>query len=128
MENGYKGLMEGDFISMSVGSVGDIIHKGGPNLKTLRCEEKDIRVAIASDHGGGNIRKEIIPLMEELNIEYIDIGCECSTSVDFLDYAIPVANMVANDEVDRGILICGTGIGMSIMANKSTRDSLCTSP
>lgn len=77
-----------------------------------------MRVAIASDHGGVNIRKEIISLMEELNIEYVDLGCECSTSVDYPDYAIPVANMVANGEVDRGILICGTGIGMSITANK----------
>lgn len=77
-----------------------------------------MRVAIASDHGGLNIRKEIISLMEELNIEYVDLGCECSTSVDYPDYAIPVANMVANGEVDRGILICGTGIGMSITANK----------
>lgn len=77
-----------------------------------------MRVAIASDHGGVNIRKEIISLMEVLNIEYVDLGCECSTSVDYPDYAIPVANMVANGEVDRGILICGTGIGMSIAANK----------
>jgi ribose 5-phosphate isomerase B len=77
-----------------------------------------MRVAIASDHGGVNIRKEIISLMEVLNIEYVDLGCECSTSVDYPDYAIPVANMVANGEVDRGILICGTGIGMSITANK----------
>ncbi|MDQ0232135.1 ribose 5-phosphate isomerase B [Metabacillus malikii] len=77
-----------------------------------------MKVAIASDHGGINIRKEIISLLEELNIEYKDMGCECDTSVDYPDYALPVANMVANGEVDRGILICGTGIGMSIAANK----------
>lgn len=77
-----------------------------------------MKVAIASDHGGINIRKEIIYLMEELNIEYVDLGCECEGSVDYPDYAIPVANMVANGKVDRGILICGTGIGMSIAANK----------
>jgi ribose 5-phosphate isomerase B len=75
-------------------------------------------VAIASDHGGVNIRNEMISLMEEMNIDYIDFGCECSTSVDYPDYAIPVAEKVANGEVDRGILICGTGIGMSITANK----------
>ncbi|HZG72396.1 MAG TPA: ribose 5-phosphate isomerase B [Chondromyces sp.] len=79
-----------------------------------------MRVAIASDHGGINIRKEIISLMEELNIDYIDLGCECSTSVDYPDYAIPVAEKVASGEVDRGILVCGTGIGMSIAANKVT--------
>lgn len=77
-----------------------------------------MKVAIASDHGGINIRKEIIALLEEMNIEYKDMGCECETSVDYPDYAIPVANMVVSGEVDKGILICGTGIGMSIAANK----------
>ncbi|MDQ0225852.1 ribose 5-phosphate isomerase B [Metabacillus niabensis] len=77
-----------------------------------------MKVAIASDHGGITIRKEIINLLEELNIEYVDFGCDCSTSVDYPDYAIPVAEKVANGEADRGILICGTGIGMSICANK----------
>jgi ribose 5-phosphate isomerase B len=77
-----------------------------------------VKVAIASDHGGINIRKEIISLFKEMNIQYIDLGCDCNTSVDYPDYAIPVAEMVANGKVDRGILICGTGIGMSITANK----------
>ena len=77
-----------------------------------------MKVAIASDHGGINIRKELISLMEEMNIEYVDLGCECNASVDYPDYAIPVAEKVVNGEVDRGILICGTGIGMSIVANK----------
>ncbi len=77
-----------------------------------------MKVAISSDHGGINIRKEIISLMEQMNIEYVDLGCECSTSVDYPDYAIPVAEMVAKGEADRGSLICGTGIGMSIAANK----------
>ncbi|AQX53170.1 ribose 5-phosphate isomerase B [Priestia flexa] len=77
-----------------------------------------MKVAIASDHGGINIRKEIMQLMEELNVEYVDLGCECSDSVDYPDYAIPVAEKVAGGEVDKGILICGTGIGMSIAANK----------
>jgi ribose 5-phosphate isomerase B len=77
-----------------------------------------MKVAVASDHGGINIRKEIISLLEELNIEYEDMGCECETSVDYPDYALPVATKVAAGEFDRGILICGTGIGMSIAANK----------
>ncbi|NHM30097.1 ribose 5-phosphate isomerase B [Neobacillus terrae] len=77
-----------------------------------------MKVALASDHGGVNIRKEIAGLLEELGIEYKDFGCECSTSVDYPDYALPVAEKVANGEFDRGILICGTGIGMSIAANK----------
>ncbi|MGM7721852.1 ribose 5-phosphate isomerase B [uncultured Metabacillus sp.] len=77
-----------------------------------------MKVAVASDHGGVNIRKEIISLLEELKIEYTDMGCECETSVDYPDYALPVAERVASGEFDRGILICGTGIGMSIAANK----------
>ncbi|PGT77404.1 ribose 5-phosphate isomerase B [Priestia megaterium] len=77
-----------------------------------------MKVLIASDHGGVNIRKEIMSLMEEMKIMYEDLGCECSNSVDYPDYAIPVAEKVANGEADFGILICGTGIGMSIAANK----------
>src|SRR5690554_6715043 len=77
-----------------------------------------MKVAIASDHGGVNIREEIKNLLEELNIEYEDFGCECGVSVDYPDYALPVAEKVAAGEFDRGILICGTGIGMSIAANK----------
>jgi ribose 5-phosphate isomerase B len=77
-----------------------------------------MKIAIASDHGGIKIREEIKQLMDELNISYIDLGCECKDSVDYPDYAIPVAEKVASGEVDRGILVCGTGIGMSITANK----------
>ncbi|RIW36137.1 ribose 5-phosphate isomerase B [Bacillus salacetis] len=77
-----------------------------------------MKVAIASDHGGINIREEIKDLLNGLGIEFDDFGCECDTSVDYPDYAQPVAEKVANGEYDRGILICGTGIGMSISANK----------
>ncbi|MGM0838955.1 MAG: ribose 5-phosphate isomerase B [Bacillota bacterium] len=77
-----------------------------------------MKVAIASDHGGINIREEIKGLLKELNIEFEDFGCECETSVDYPDYALPVAEKVAKGEFDRGILVCGTGIGMSIAANK----------
>lgn len=77
-----------------------------------------MKVAIASDHGGINIREEVKKLMEEMGIEFEDFGCECGTSVDYPDYALPVAEKVASGAFDRGILICGTGIGMSIAANK----------
>lgn len=77
-----------------------------------------MKVAIASDHGGIHIREEIKKLLEELQIPYEDFGCECEVSVDYPDYALPVAEKVASGEFDRGILICGTGIGMSIAANK----------
>jgi ribose 5-phosphate isomerase B len=77
-----------------------------------------MKVAIASDHGGLKIREEIKGLLTDLGIEFEDFGCDCETSVDYPDYALPVAQKVANGEFDRGILICGTGIGMSIAANK----------
>ncbi|MDR7239345.1 ribose 5-phosphate isomerase B [Neobacillus drentensis] len=77
-----------------------------------------MKVALASDHGGVNLRKEIAQLLKEMGIEYEDFGCDCETSVDYPDYALPVAKKVASGEFDRGILICGTGIGMSIAANK----------
>lgn len=77
-----------------------------------------MKVAISSDHGGNNLRKEIINLLTELDIEYIDYGPDSDASVDYPDYAVPVANAVVEGKADRGILICGTGIGMSISANK----------
>ncbi|MCT8140093.1 ribose 5-phosphate isomerase B [Anaerobacillus sp. CMMVII] len=77
-----------------------------------------MKVAIGSDHGGINIKAEIKSLMDEMNIQYEDVGCNCADSVDYPDYALPVAEKVVSGEVDRGILICGTGIGMSIAANK----------
>jgi ribose 5-phosphate isomerase B len=77
-----------------------------------------VKVAISSDHGGMNLRKEIMDLLDEMNIEYEDFGPKISESVDYPDYALPVAEGVASGKYDRGILICGTGIGMSIVANK----------
>ncbi|MGG4038212.1 ribose 5-phosphate isomerase B [Heyndrickxia ginsengihumi] len=77
-----------------------------------------MKVALASDHGGVLLRKEVAKLLQQLGIEYEDFGCDCETSVDYPDYALPVAEKVAKGEFDRGILICGTGIGMCIAANK----------
>lgn len=77
-----------------------------------------MKVAIASDHGGYELKEYIKAIMDEMDIEYEDLGTDSIESVDYPDYALPVANKVANGEVDKGILICGTGIGMSIAANK----------
>lgn len=77
-----------------------------------------MRVAISSDHGGNNLRHEIKQLLTELTIEFEDFGPESDQSVDYPDYATPVTRGVASGEFDKGILICGTGIGMSIAANK----------
>ena len=77
-----------------------------------------VKIAISSDHGGNNLRREIINLLAELGIEFVDFGPDSNESVDYPDFATPVANGVASGNFDRGILICGTGIGMSITANK----------
>jgi ribose 5-phosphate isomerase B len=77
-----------------------------------------LRVILGSDHGGLRLKQEIKGLLEEMGIPYEDAGCDCESSVDYPDYARPVAEKVAAGEFDLGILICGTGIGMSIAANK----------
>jgi ribose 5-phosphate isomerase B len=77
-----------------------------------------LKIAISADHGGFRLKNEILPLLQSLGHEVVDFGCECETSVDYPDYALPVCDLVAEGKADRGILICGTGIGMSIAANK----------
>ncbi|WP_042170257.1 ribose 5-phosphate isomerase B [Paenibacillus gorillae] len=77
-----------------------------------------MKIAIGADHGGYTLKDVIVPYLESLGHEIEDLGCDCSQSVDYPDYALPVAERVASGEADRGILICGTGIGMSIAANK----------
>lgn len=79
---------------------------------------RNMKVILTADHAGMTIRKEVIDLLNELEIDYEDTGCDCQSSVDYPDYALPAAERVANGEFDRGIFICGTGIGMSITANK----------
>ncbi|MGL4624715.1 MAG: ribose 5-phosphate isomerase B [Culicoidibacterales bacterium] len=77
-----------------------------------------MKIAIASDHGGVQMKAELVELLEQLGYECEDYGTYNCDSVDYPDYAEIVANKVAGNEADRGILICGTGIGMSIAANK----------
>lgn len=75
-------------------------------------------IAIGSDHGGFDLKNEIIRHFEEKNISYKDFGCYTSESVDYPDIAEVVCASVVNGECEKGILVCGTGIGMSIAANK----------
>jgi ribose 5-phosphate isomerase B len=77
-----------------------------------------MKIAIGSDSAGLKLKDEIKKLAQELGHEIADVGCDCEGSVDYPDYAIPVCQKVAGGEADRGILICGTGIGMTIAANK----------
>ncbi|MCH5585191.1 ribose 5-phosphate isomerase B [Shimazuella sp. AN120528] len=77
-----------------------------------------MKIALGSDHGGIHLKKEIISYLESKEIAFEDCGAYVEESVDYPDYAAPVGNKVVNKEVDLGILVCGTGIGMSIAANK----------
>ena len=90
------------------------------------CLRED-NVAIGSDHGGYRLKKEIEKYLEEKDIEYKDLGCQNEESVDYPDIAEAVAKEVQNRNVEQGILICRSGIGMSITANKfkGIRCALC---
>lgn len=76
------------------------------------------RIAIGSDHAGFDLKEAIKELLTELGHEAVDFGTDGKTSVDYPDFAGPAAQAVAQGDCDRGILVCGTGIGMSIAANK----------
>ena len=87
-----------------------------------------MKLAIGADHGGYVLKKEIVDFLSTIaNIEVIDHGTSGPGSVDYPDYGKKVSEAVSNGSVDRGILICGTGIGMSIVANRfpNVRAALC---
>ncbi|MEN3189968.1 MAG: ribose 5-phosphate isomerase B [Atribacterota bacterium] len=86
-----------------------------------------MKIALGSDHGGYKLKEHLKKYLEELNIEYTDFGCDNEQPVDYPDIGFKVSNEVINGNFDKGILICGTGIGMSIVANKikGIRASLC---
>jgi len=86
-----------------------------------------VLIAIGSDHAGLEMKTEIILVLSELGHEYIDYGTDTPKSVDYPDFGEKVAVAVSIGKADSGILICGTGIGMSIVANKfpNIRASLC---
>lgn len=77
-----------------------------------------MKIGLANDHHGIELKKRIIDYLNKNGIKYVNYGCDEVTSVDYVDYAITLCNGINNKEVDLGILICGTGIGMSIVANK----------
>lgn len=77
-----------------------------------------MKVAIGADHGGYRLKEDIKGLLEDLGVDYKDFGTHSIESVDYPDVALPVAQSVADGLFDRGILICGTGIGIGIAANK----------
>ena len=87
-----------------------------------------MKIGIGSDHGGFPLKESIKLYLEGQDIEYIDYGTNSLDSVDYPDYGKKVAEAVVNGEVDRAIVICGTGIGISIAANKvkGIRCALCS--
>lgn len=77
-----------------------------------------MKIAVASDHRGFTVKGKILALLTQLGHDALDFGPETGESVDYPDFAAKVARAVSSGEVERGILICGTGMGMCIVANK----------
>lgn len=86
-----------------------------------------MRIALGSDHGGFLLKNEIKKHLEEKGIEFEDMGCFSTESVDYPDIGQAVGEAIVRGEFDRGIICCGTGIGISISANKvpGIRAALC---
>ncbi|HIT60877.1 MAG TPA: ribose 5-phosphate isomerase B [Candidatus Fimousia stercorigallinarum] len=84
-------------------------------------------IAIGCDHGGYALKQEIIEHLKDRGLDYKDYGCYSTEAVDYPVYAKAVANAIVSGECEKGILICGTGIGISITANKikGIRAALC---
>ena len=87
-----------------------------------------MRIAIACDHGGYELKEKLIPHLKEMGHDITDYGCDSTDSVDYPSYGKAVGHTVADGKADRGIVICTTGIGISIAANKvkGIRAAVCT--
>lgn len=77
-----------------------------------------MQIGLASDHGGFELKEELKGFLKSIEVEPIDFGTFNEDSVDYPDFGVILAEKVSRGELERGILICGTGIGMSIVANK----------
>ena len=77
-----------------------------------------MKIAIGNDHGGLNLKAAVIGALKEEGAEVVNFGTDTPDSVDYPDFALKVAEAVASGEADAGVLLCGTGIGISIAANK----------
>ena len=86
-----------------------------------------MKIAIGSDHGGFPLKEIVKSYLQENGHDVTDLGCFSSESVDYPDFALKVAEKVASGEFEKGVLLCGTGIGISISANKvkGIRAALC---
>ena len=88
-----------------------------------------MKIALAADHGGYELKEIVKKHLEQKGMEILDLGCFVGDSVDYPNYGKACGEAVVNGEADTGIVICGTGIGISIAANKvkGVRCALCTS-
>ncbi len=86
-----------------------------------------MKIALGCDHAGFGLKEEIVSLLRTLNVEFVDCGTNTTASVDYPDFGEKVSGLVSSGKIERGILICGTGLGMSMVANKfpNVRASLC---
>ncbi len=89
-----------------------------------------MKISIASDHGGFDLKEDLRQWLAGLGHEGVDFGCQGHDSCDYADFCEPAARAVAEGKCDRGIVICTTGIGASITANKvkGVRCALCSEP
>jgi ribose 5-phosphate isomerase B len=79
------------------------------------------RIIIGSDHAGFSLKEAIKPYLADMKLSVTDIGTNCTDSVDYPDFGIRVAEKVSSGEFNRGILVCGSGVGMTIVSNKYPR-------
>lgn len=77
-----------------------------------------MKIAVASDHAGFLLKQGIVTYLSQNDVEHKDFGCGPGESVDYVDYAVKAVEAVLNGQFDRAILICGTGMGMAMVANK----------
>ena len=87
-----------------------------------------MKIALAADHGGFELKEIVKTYLQEKGIEVLDLGTNCEESVDYPNYGRACGEAVRNGDAERGIVVCGTGIGISIAANKvkGIRCALCT--
>jgi len=92
-----------------------------PHSSSKNLKDKSMQIALACDHGGFELKEELKTFLKSLGVEPIDLGTFNEDSVDYPDFGTLVAEKVSRGELEKGILICGTGIGMSMVANKFPR-------
>jgi len=77
-----------------------------------------MKIALASDHAGFKMKQEMAALLRDMGLDFLDLGCDSEESVNYVDFGAKACRTILAGACDRGILICGTGLGMAIVANK----------